>query len=195
MLLVSLILAVVGLVALVAAAITNNEMVAWVCIGASSLGVILLIVDAIRERTVQPPPGDLTASDDATAPPFVADADATDVIESDVVDSTDVGETDVGETDVIESDVIESDVADSTDVGETDVIESDVAYSTDVGETDVIESDVAYSTDVVETEDHPEELVHDEPEYDMPDDDEPEYAEPAEEAAMHLLDEQPESDR
>ena len=159
MLLVSLILAVVGLVALVAAVITNNEMIAWVCIGASSLGVILLIVDAIRERTVQPPPGDLTASDDATAPPFVADADATDVIESDVVDSTDV---------------IEFDVVDSTDV---------------------IESDVVYSTDVVETEDHPEELVHDEPEYDMPDEDEPEYAEPAEEAAMHILDEQPEPDR
>ena len=174
MLLVSLILAVVGLVALVAAVITNNEMIAWVCIGASSLGVILLIVDAIRERTVQPPPGDLTASDDATAPPFVADADGTDVIESYVVDSTDV----------IESDVIESDVR------ETDVIETDVVYSTDV-----VESDVAYSSDVVETEDHPEELVHDEPEYDMPDDDEPEYAEPAEEAAMHILDEQPEPDR
>ena len=158
MLLVSLILAVVGLVALVAAVITNNEMIAWVCIGASSLGVILLIVDAIRERTVQPPPGDLTASDDATAPPFVADADATDVIESDVVDST--------------------------VVGETDVIESDV-----------IETDVVYTADIVETEDHPEELVHDEPEYDMPDDDEPEYAEPAEEAAMHVLDEQPEPDR
>ena len=180
MLLVSLILAVVGLVALVAAVITNNEMIAWVCIGASSLGVILLIVDAIRERTVQPPPGDLTASDDATASPFVADADGTDVIESDVVDWTDVGETDV----VDSTDVIESDVVDWTDVGETDV-----------GETDVIESDVAYSTDVVETEDHPEELVHDEPEYDMPDDDEPEYAEPAEEAAMHILDEQPEPDR
>ena len=169
MLLVSLILAVVGLVALVAAVITNNEMIAWVCIGASSLGVILLIVDAIRERTVQPPPGDLTASDDAIAPPFVADADGTDVVDS---------------TDVIESDVIES------DVGETDVIETDVVYSTDV-----VESDVAYSSDVVETEDHPEELVHDEPEYDMPDDDEPEYAEPAEEAAMHILDEQPEPDR
>jgi hypothetical protein len=174
MLLVSLILAVVGLVALVAAVITNNEMIAWVCIGASSLGVILLIVDAIRERTVQPPPGDLTASDDATAPPFVADADATDVIESDVVDSTAVGETDV----------IETDVVDSTVVGETDVIESDV-----------IETDVVYTADIVETEDHPEELVHDEPEYDMPDDDEPEYAEPAEEAAMHILDEQPEPDR
>ena len=158
MLLVSLILAVVGLVALVAAVITNNEMIAWVCIGASSLGVILLIVDAIRERTVQPPPGDLTASDDATASPFVADADGTDVIESDVVDWTDVGETDVGETDVIETDVV-------------------------------------YTNDVVETEDHPKELVHDEPEYDMPDDDEPEYAEPAEEAAMHILDEQPEPDR
>ena len=170
MLLVSLILAVVGLVALVAAAITNNEMVAWVCIGASSLGVILLIVDAIRERTVQPPPGDLTASDDATAPPFVADADATEVIESDVVYSTEV---------------IESDVVDSTEVIEFDVVDS----------TDVIESDVVYSTDVVETEDHPEELVHDEPEYDMPDEDEPEYAEPAEEAAMHILDEQPEPDR
>ena len=180
MLLVSLILAVVGLVALVAAVITNNEMIAWVCIGASSLGVILLIVDAIRERTVQPPPGDLTASDDATASPFVADVDGTDVIESDVVDWTDVGETDV---------------VDSTDVAETDVIESDVVYSTDVGETDVIETDVVYTNDVVETEDHPKELVHDEPEYDMPDDDEPEYAEPAEEAAMHILDEQPEPDR
>ena len=181
MLLVSLILAVVGLVALVAAAITNNEMVAWVCIGASSLGVILLIVDAIRERTVQPPPGDLTASDDATAPPFVADADATEVIESDVVYSTEVIESDV----VDSTEVIEFDVVDSTDVIEFDVVDS----------TDVIESDVVDSTDVVETEDHPEELVHDEPEYDMPDEDEPEYAEPAEEAAMHLLDEQPESDR
>jgi len=168
MLLVSLILAVVGLVALVAAVITNNETIAWVCIGASSLGVILLIVDAIRERTVQPPPGDLTASDDANTPPFVADADATDVIESDVVDSTVVGE---------------------TDVGETDVVESEVVYLADVVETDVAE------TDIVETEDYPEELVHDEPEYDMPDDDEPEYAEPAEEAAMHVLDEQPEPDR
>ena len=192
MLLVSLILAVVGLVALVAAAITNNEMVAWVCIGASSLGVILLIVDAIRERTVQPPPGDLTASDDATAPPFVADADATEVIESDVVYSTEVIESDV----VDSTEVIEFDVVDSTEVIEFDVVDStDVIEFDVVDSTDVIESDVVYSTDVVETEDHPEELVHDEPEYDMPDEDEPEYAEPAEEAAMHILDEQPEPDR
>ena len=165
MLLVSLILAVVGLVALVAAVITNNEMIAWVCIGASSLGVILLIVDAIRERTVRPPSGALTASDDAE---YSTDADfSTDVVEADAEYSTDVVETDVFESDVVETDVVE-----------TDVVE----------------------TDVVETEDHPEELVHDEPEYDMPDDDEPydngpQYAEPAEQSAMHVIDEQPEPDR
>ena len=159
MLLVSLILAVVGLVALVAAVITNNEMIAWVCIGASSLGVILLIIDAIRERTVRPPSGALTASDDAEY--------STDVVESDAEYSTDVVETDVFESDVFESDVVETDF---------------------------------FETDVVETEDHPEELVHDEPEYDMPDDDEPydhgpQYAEPAEQSAMHVIDEQPEPDR
>ena len=165
MLLVSLILAVVGLVALVAAVITNNEMIAWVCIGASSLGVILLIVDAIRERTVRPPSGALTASDDAEYSP---DAD-------------------------FSTDVVEADADFSTDVVETNVVESDVV------ETNVVETDF-FGTDVVETEDHPEELVHDEPEYDMPDDDEPydhgpQYAEPAEQSAMHVIDEQPEPDR
>ena len=165
MLLVSLILAVVGLVALVAAVITNNEMIAWVCIGASSLGVILLIVDAIRERTLRPPSGALTASDDAEYSP---DAD-------------------------FSTDVVEADAEYSTDVVETNVVESDVV------ETNVVETDV-FETDVVETEDHPEELVHDEPEYDMPDDDEPydhgpQYAEPAEQSAMHVIDEQPEPDR
>ena len=176
MLLVSLILAVVGLVALVAAVITNNEMIAWVCIGASSLGVILLIVDAIRERTLRPPSGALTASDDAEYSP---DADfSTDVVEADAEYSTDV---------------VEADAEYSTDVVETDVVESDVV------ESDVVETDF-FETDVVETEDHPEELVHDEPEYDMPDDDEPydhgpQYAEPAEQSAMHVIDEQPEPDR
>ena len=165
MLLVSLILAVVGLVALVAAVITNNEMIAWVCIGASSLGVILLIIDAIRERTVRPPSGALTASDDAEYSP---DAD-------------------------FSTDVVEADAEYSTDVVETNVVESDVV------ETDVVETDF-FETDVVETEDHPEELVHDEPEYDMPDDDGPydhgpKYAEPAEQSAMHVIDEQPEPDR
>ena len=50
MLIVSLGLAVIGLAALVFAVITSNELVAWVCIGASVLGVILLIIDALQER-------------------------------------------------------------------------------------------------------------------------------------------------
>ena len=50
MLIVALVLAVIGLAALVTAVVTSNELVAWVCIAASVLGVILLIVDAIRER-------------------------------------------------------------------------------------------------------------------------------------------------
>ena len=50
MLIIALVLAVIGLAALVSAVVTSNELVAWVCIGASVLGVVLLIVDALRER-------------------------------------------------------------------------------------------------------------------------------------------------
>ena len=50
MLVVALVLAVIGLAALVTAVVASNELVAWVCIGASALGVILLIIDSIRER-------------------------------------------------------------------------------------------------------------------------------------------------
>ncbi|BBY60499.1 hypothetical protein [Mycolicibacterium sarraceniae] len=50
MLIVALVLAVIGLAALVTAVVTSNELVAWVCIAASVIGVILLVIDAIRER-------------------------------------------------------------------------------------------------------------------------------------------------
>src|SRR5574337_57335 len=50
MLVTALVLAIVGLAALVFAVVTSNALVAWVCIGASGLGVLLLIVDALRER-------------------------------------------------------------------------------------------------------------------------------------------------
>ncbi len=50
MLIIALVLALIGLVALVFAVVTSNELVAWVCIGASVIGVVLLIVDALRER-------------------------------------------------------------------------------------------------------------------------------------------------
>ncbi|WP_313673582.1 hypothetical protein [Mycolicibacterium sp.] len=51
MLIAALVLAVIGLAALVTAVVTSNELFAWVCIGASALGVLLLVFDAIRERT------------------------------------------------------------------------------------------------------------------------------------------------
>jgi hypothetical protein len=51
MLIVALVLAVIGLAALVTAVVTSNELIAWVCIAASVVGVVLLIVDAVRERS------------------------------------------------------------------------------------------------------------------------------------------------
>lgn len=53
MLIIALVLAAIGLAALVFAVVTSNAIVAWVCIGASLLGVLLLIVDALRERRRQ----------------------------------------------------------------------------------------------------------------------------------------------
>jgi hypothetical protein len=50
-LIIALVMAVIGLAALVTAVVTSNEVIAWVCIGASLIGVILLIVDAVRERS------------------------------------------------------------------------------------------------------------------------------------------------
>lgn len=70
MLIVALVLAVVGLAALVTAVVTSNELVAWVCIGASALGVLLLVADAIRERQTRRQdgePGDARSSDDEAA--------------------------------------------------------------------------------------------------------------------------------
>ncbi len=51
MLIVALVLAVVGLAALVTAVVTSNELIAWVCIAASVIGVLLLIIDALRDRS------------------------------------------------------------------------------------------------------------------------------------------------
>ena len=72
MLIIALVLALIGLVALVFAVVTSNELVAWVCIGASVLGVVLLIVDALRERQRRGVAGGdhepADAGDDANAP-------------------------------------------------------------------------------------------------------------------------------
>ena len=50
MLIAALVMAVIGLAALVTAIVTSNELIAWVCIGASAIGVVLLIVEAVRDR-------------------------------------------------------------------------------------------------------------------------------------------------
>lgn len=147
MLIVALVLAVIGLAALVTAVVTSNEVVAWVCIGASSLGVVLLIVDAIRER-----------QDRRVATPVAAGAAGgatTEVIEA------------VESAEVIEA--VES--VESVDVEAVDV-------------------DLDDSEEAVLVEDHPEEVVHDEPDYDTYSDDEQEFPQPAEEAALHIIDEE-----
>jgi len=135
MLIVAVVLAVIGLASLVTAVVTNNELVAWVCIAASALGVVLLVIDAIRERTH----GRLAA--------LTAQAEA-------------------------------------------DEDSEDAALIADSENTEFIEYGDEIVDPVIMAEDHPEELVHDEPEYDLPSDDEPEFAVPAEESAMHIIDEQ-----
>jgi len=92
MLIVALVLAVIGLAALVTAVVTSNELVAWVCIAASVLGVILLIVDAIRERQGRVPDAAVAAPaeepDEADEPEEPAAADAVAYSEEEPADST-----------------------------------------------------------------------------------------------------------
>ncbi len=76
MLIIALVLAVIGLAALVTAVVTGNAVIAWVCIAASAVGVVLLIVDAVRERSRKPAAktaGATGTADAATADAFDAD--------------------------------------------------------------------------------------------------------------------------
>lgn len=79
MLIIALVLAVIGLAALVTAVVTSNELIAWVCIGASVIGVLLLIVDALRERSRGSKGGD---GHEAGAVSDTPDADATETTET-----------------------------------------------------------------------------------------------------------------
>jgi len=76
MLIVALVMAVIGLAALVTAVVTSNEVIAWVCIGASVIGVILLIVDALRERARRDTKG--AEADDTKSDADYPDEDAGD---------------------------------------------------------------------------------------------------------------------
>jgi hypothetical protein len=101
MLIVALVLAVIGLAALVTAVVTSNELIAWVCIAASVIGVVLLIVDALRERNrtdedepsqqaddeivedYPDEPEDDVQAETTAAPTETVDSDAADVAEED----------------------------------------------------------------------------------------------------------------
>lgn len=67
MLIIALVLAVIGLASLVTAVVTSNEVIAWVCIAASVIGVLLLIVDALRERSRGAGGSDSDDADEQTA--------------------------------------------------------------------------------------------------------------------------------
>ena len=73
MLIVALVLAVVGLAALITAVITSNELIAWVCIAASVIGVLLLIVDALPSRS-KPDEGEQSTAE-AAEPEVIYDED------------------------------------------------------------------------------------------------------------------------
>ena len=89
MLVIALVLALIGLAALVFAVVTSNVLVAWVCIGASVLGVLLLIVDALRERRLRDTAGqapETAETAEAAEPAEAADAEATETGVSDPED-------------------------------------------------------------------------------------------------------------
>lgn len=118
MLIVALVLAVIGLAALVTAVVTSNELIAWVCIAASVIGVVLLIVDALRERSrvdAETPVVDADTSvaeadeefDEDYPDELVPDADAeTAAASTETVDDVD-GVDSVNEVDAVDDEVAE----------------------------------------------------------------------------------------
>lgn len=89
MLVIALVLAVIGLAALVFAVVTSNALVAWVCIGASALGVLLLIVDALRERRANTPVVEAAVDAVEESEDIDDDDDDVDIENSDVADVAD----------------------------------------------------------------------------------------------------------
>ena len=104
MLIIALVLAVVGLASLVAAVVTSNEVIAWVCIGASVIGVVLLIVDALRDRSRQNADED-TAADEPEAVQDYPDEEAvvTEAVPADTADEATETEAEAPETDATDA--------------------------------------------------------------------------------------------
>ncbi|WP_422746469.1 hypothetical protein ACN27E_02645 [Mycobacterium sp. WMMD1722] len=100
MLIIALVLAVIGLAALVTAVVTSNELIAWVCIGASLVGVVLLIVDAVRERSgrdgAESTPGGDPADPEQFDADYPEDAEPEPVSETETESETDSATVDSG---------------------------------------------------------------------------------------------------
>lgn len=123
MLIVALVLAVIGLAALVTAVVTSNELIAWVCIAASVIGVVLLIVDALRERSrvdAETPVEDADTSVTEADEEF--DADYPDDLAPDADAETTAASTEtVEEMDgVDDTDSVDAEVAEVAEVAERD---------------------------------------------------------------------------
>lgn len=176
MLIVALVLAVIGLAALVTAVVTSNELIAWVCIAASGLGVLLLIVDAIRDRAHR--------RAEFPAAVAVATGEITEVIEPVEISEVVEGETAYSAEDF--GDEVAEGFPDEVSEDISELVAEDTPEDTPEDIPELIPEDIA--EDIAE-EDHPDELVYDEPEYDIPSDDEAEFPEPAEEAAIHTVSE------
>jgi len=174
MLIIALVLAVIGLAALVTAVVTSNELVAWVCIGASALGVLLLIADAIRERQHRRVAGPVSAVAEATTD-IIEPVDTTEVIEPVVIEP-------VEDLELVQD-------GGSTDGGSTDGLPDDTDTDTDTEDGYREDDPEVDDYPEVAIEDHPEEVVYDDPEHDTPSDDEPDFPMPAEEVAVHTVDE------
>lgn len=93
MLIIALVLALIGLAALVLAVATSNQLVAWWCIGASVLGVVLLIVDALRERQ-QRRAGDVGEAEDDEETPEAYEQDERDADDSIIDEASQEADTD-----------------------------------------------------------------------------------------------------
>lgn len=106
MLIVALVLAAVGLAALVTAVVTSNEVLAFVCIAAAAVGVVLMIIDAIRDRHAgalesdEESDADEGESDEAEPEALVADGP----VEGDAKD--DAAKDDAAQADPTETSVI-----------------------------------------------------------------------------------------
>jgi len=167
MLIVALVLAVISLAALVTAVVTSNEMIAWACIGFSALGVLLLIVDAIRDRNRRAA-SDALAFDRSEA----LATETTEVMAPVIVGSA------------IDRPLDDVDVDDSDAEGDEEIVD----YPAEV----VVEDETVVADDLedeVAAEDFPDEVVYDDPDHDLPSDDEPDYPIAAEEAAIHTISE------